>query len=144
MPLLQNISSYSRGKTIEILDIDKEKTVQYMVDYEMPEMLAKKVFALIGGRLTMLVSCLDTFRQHKNNTEDDLYAKIEHRILSHFGQKTMQALVSADEQMKKIICEEVNKSEVVDPKILEDAEDKKCRMKNTVKTLVDHNVPVPI
>ena len=88
----------------------------------------------------MFLSCLDTFRQHKNNTEDDLYTKIEHRILSHFGQKTMQGFVSADEEMKKIICEEVIKSEVVDPKILEDAEDKKYHMKNTVKTLVDHNV----
>ena len=91
----------------------------------------------------MLVSCQDTFRQHRNDTEDDLYTKIEHRILSHFGQKPMQALVSADEQMKKTICEEVIKKEVIYPKILEqmqNTEDKKCRMKNTVKTLVDHNV----
>ena len=143
MPLLHNNSSYSRAKTIEILDIDKEKTVKYMVDYEMPEMLAINVFALVGGRLTMLVSCLDTFRQHRNDTEDDLYAKIEHRILSHFGQKPNQGLVSADVEMKKIICEEVLNRGVIDPKILEqmqDAEDKKCRMKSTVKTLVDHNV----
>ena len=143
MPLLHNNSSYSRAKTIEILDIDKEKTVQYMVDYEMPEMLAINVFALVGGRLTMLVSCLDTFRQHRNDTEDDLYAKIEHRILSHFGQKPNQGLVSADVEMKKIICEEVLNRGVIDPKILEqmqDADDKKCRMKSTVKTLVDHNV----
>ena len=115
-----------------------------MVDYEMPETLAKQVFALVGGRLTMLVSCLDTFRQHKNNTKDDLYPKIEHRILSHFGQKPMQGLVSADEQTKKlIICEEVIEKEVINPKILEqmqDTEDKKCHMKNTVKTLVEHNV----
>ena len=58
MPLLQNISSYSRAKTIEILDIDEKKTVKYLVDYEMPEMLAINVFALVGGRLTMLVSRL--------------------------------------------------------------------------------------
>ena len=55
------------------------------------------------------VSCLDTYKQHRKITEDDLYAKIENRILSHFGLKTMQGLVSADEQMKKIICEELIK-----------------------------------
>ena len=141
MPMLQQKSEYTRAKVLEVNDIDEKNTLEFLQRKDVPETVAKQVYELVGGRLTMLVYCIDVFRENKSLPKDELYTKIKQRILTKFGDMPREGLVSADQEMPKKICEKVLKNEVVDPKKLEEEEkEDKAQIRATVEFLVDRNL----
>lgn len=84
IPLMKSTSSSTRsiGSVIEVLDIDDEAAVSYLVKQGMGENLSKRVVEVAGGRFVYLIAALKVQLRKKNISEEDLFDSIKHQLVN--------------------------------------------------------------
>lgn len=80
VPLMDTTSSITRkAPVVEILDMDYNSSKDYLIQRDIPDSLAKRIFNLTGGRFVYLIKAIEEYKRGK-----DVFHLIEKSLLTPF------------------------------------------------------------